>query len=109
MTFHIYISSKCRHLFIIFVFGFIFFEVEPFVPRGRLAHSSILVGDRIYFFGGTFDEIYNTDEVFYLDISKSFDVTNPPWVQLGGIPIGSSWATVAYSDPNIYLFGGVMI
>ena len=40
------------------------------------SHSSILVGDKIYFLGG----VTNTgvsNEVFYLDLSQSFNVTNP--------------------------------
>ena len=88
--------------------GFIFFEVESFTPAGRLSHSSVLVGNKIYFFGGALDYIRNSDEVFYLDVSKSFDIANPPWVDLTSIPFASEWATVALddlkNDTNIYLF-----
>src|SRR6266542_1089912 len=110
---NIYISLKCSYLLIIFVFGCIFFfEVESFTPARRLAHSSILIGNKIYFFGGTnSDSISN--ELFYLDVSQPFNVANPPWFDLSGIPFGSAWATVVLNDidndPNIYLFGGFML
>src|SRR5688572_22758866 len=112
MTCNIHVSSKCHYLFIIFVFCFMLFEVEPFIPAGRLAHSSILVGNKIYFFGGVGSDYFTLNELFYLDVSKSFNVANPPWVDLAGIPFGSAWATVVLNDinndPDIYLFGGIM-
>src|SRR5688572_16372229 len=112
MTCNIYLLSKCRYLFIIFMFCFMLFEVEPFSPTGRLAHSSVLVGDKIYFFGGALDFTRVSNEIFYLDVSKSFDTANPSWVNFASIPFGSNWAAVELDDinddPNIYLFGGVM-
>ncbi|CAI2176086.1 2118_t:CDS:2 [Funneliformis geosporum] len=88
--------------------------VESFVPKRRLAHSSILVEDKLYFFGGFDAEDFQVaKELFYLDVSRPFDKSNKPWVYLTSIPFGSLWATVAYNninnDSNIYLFGGYMI
>ncbi len=86
-----------------------FFDVEPFFPIGRIAHSSILVGNKIYFFGGIISNSIS-NELFYLDVSQPFIVANPSWVELSGIPFKSVFATVALNDvnndPNIYLFGG---
>jgi N-acetylneuraminic acid mutarotase len=98
------------YLCLIFTLGYIFFEVESFVPVGRLGHSSILIGNKIYYFGGVTD-VGSSDEAFYLDLSQSFNVANPPWTQVTNIPFGSSWAAVALDNSNnadIYLFGGVM-
>src|SRR5688572_20727570 len=90
-----YVTRMPLLIYIIFMVGFMLLvvpEVEPFSPAGRSGHSSVLVGDKIYFFGGELDENRNSDEIFYLDVSESFEMESPPWVQLTGIPFGSSWA-----------------
>ncbi|CAI2168470.1 3647_t:CDS:2 [Funneliformis geosporum] len=78
-----------------------------------LAHSSALVGNKLYFFGGERDDGFCTNEVFYLDASQSFNLVNPPWVDLtlnAGLLFRSCWATVSfnYRQQIIYLFGGRM-
>src|SRR5581483_399869 len=90
--------------------------VESFTPTGRLTHSSILVGNKLYFFGGQRENGLASNEVFGLNLSQPFDVANPPWFDLtpiAPIPFGSFFATVASNNVNnnseIYLFGGVMV
>ncbi|CAI2174742.1 4226_t:CDS:2 [Funneliformis geosporum] len=112
------VSLKFRSLFITFVICSTFLRVESFTPKGRLAHSSVLVEDKLYFFGGagsgTNIELSQiAREIFYLDVSKPFDIKIPSWTELSNIPFGSIWATVVSNninnDPNIYLFGGFMV
>ncbi|CAI2189311.1 20090_t:CDS:2, partial [Funneliformis geosporum] len=86
-----------------------------FTPEGRLAHSTVLVGNKLYFFGGYVDNAKScTNQVFYLDLSQSFNLAVPPWVSLtqnAGIPFKSCWGTALLNDKeqSIYLFGGIMI
>ena len=81
---------------------------------GRTAHSSVLVGNKLYFFGGQDDEIRSLNDVFYLDMSQPFNLTFTPWTDLtttAGIPFKSSWASVAINkddNPTVYLIGGIM-
>ncbi len=114
------------YLCLIFVLGYIFVRIESFTPNPRMAHSSVVVGNKLYFFGGivvlplpqgSLVNVYISEEVFYLDLSQPFDIENPPFVDLTSvapIPIRSTWGTVALdsmnnNDPNIYLFGGAML
>src|ERR1043166_9426563 len=108
MTYYNYVSF---YLFFIYLFP----EIESFTPSGRLAHTSVLVGNKLYFFGGWNGAVDgSTNEVFYLDVSQPFNIQVPPWNDLtlsAGIPFKSSWATASLSDINneqtIYLFGGI--
>src|SRR5687768_11114369 len=84
----------------IFMLGYLLFRVEPFTPVGRYTHSSALVEKKLYFFGG-----YNggkcSNEVFYLDLSRSFNIATPPWIDLtqnAKIPFRSCWGTVSLND-----------
>ncbi|CAI2163846.1 4819_t:CDS:2 [Funneliformis geosporum] len=84
-----------------------------FIPVGRYAHSSVLVGDKLYFFGGMNNDLKCLNEVFYLDVSRPFKTAVPPWVDLtqnAEIPFKSCWATVSLNakEQIIYLFGGFM-
>lgn len=103
-------------LYLYLILIFVFFGVESYTPIGRLTHSSVLVGNNLYFFGGQYGNGSISNEVFYLNLSRSFDVENPPWFDLtstASIPFGSYFATVASNNVNnnldIYLFGGVMV
>ena len=86
--------------------------VESFTPPERLTHASALVGSKLYFFGGT-NHVEFLNDVFYLDVSNTFNVSSPPWVNLTTIPFRSALATVTVRDvnnePTIYLFGGYML
>ncbi|CAI2184974.1 11743_t:CDS:2, partial [Funneliformis geosporum] len=93
---------------------YLFFKVGSFTPEGRLAHSTVLVENKLYFFGGYVDNANTcTNQVFYLDLSQSFILTAPPWVSLtqnAGIPFKSCWGTALLNDKEqtINLFGGLM-
>ncbi|CAI2197970.1 16048_t:CDS:2, partial [Funneliformis geosporum] len=54
-----------------------------------------------------------TNQVFYLDLSQSFDLIAPPWISLtqnAGIPFKSCRGTALLNEKEqtIYLFGGLM-
>ncbi|CAI2168662.1 18854_t:CDS:2, partial [Funneliformis geosporum] len=90
-------------------------EVKSFIPAEQYGQSSVLVGTKLYFFGGNRGFTLLSNEVFYLDVSQSFTSEIPPWVDLtssAAIPFGSSAAAVSLSgtkdNPNIYLIGGLM-
>src|SRR6266542_1009328 len=110
MTCHNHISFYLFFILLIYPF----FEVETFTPIGRHGHSSVLVENKIYFFGGTIDvEGGSTNEVFYLDVSQQFNIAFPPFNDVTaneGIPFNSSFGTVSSRDKNneetIFLFGG---
>ena len=100
------------YLFINFIFGYLFFEIESFVPLGRLAHTAITVDNKLYFFGGDISG-YDTTEVFYLDLTKPFNVISSSWNDIStssAIPFRSTWAAIALTSNNnnltIYLIGG---
>ncbi|CAI2175346.1 13963_t:CDS:2 [Funneliformis geosporum] len=107
-------DNKLINLHFIFIIIYLLLIVESFTPVERYGHSSVLVGNKIYFFGG-YDGRNYTNEVFYLDLSQKFDTELPPWTDLtsnSGIGFKSSWATtVAINDKNnnpiIFLIGGV--
>jgi N-acetylneuraminic acid mutarotase len=89
----------------------LFLEIESFTPVGRIAYSSVLVKNKLYFFGGV-DKSFMSNEVFYLDVSQPFNIQVSPWNDLtpsAGIPY---WAAASLSDINnektIYLFGGLI-
>src|SRR3954447_5372949 len=89
--------------FYLFLIFYSFFGVESFTPVGRTAHSSVLVGNKLYFFGGQNDSLQSLNDVFYLDVSQPFNITFIPWIDLttsAGIPFKSSWASVAINRDN---------
>jgi N-acetylneuraminic acid mutarotase len=110
MIYYNYIS------FYLFFFIYFFLEIESFVPARRYAHSSILVRNKLYFLGGGSGTAslggICSNEVFYLDVTQSFNVEVPPWNVLtsnSGIPFRSCWGTVSLVDnQTIYLIGGLM-
>ncbi|EXX60866.1 Kel2p [Rhizophagus irregularis DAOM 197198w] len=103
-------SYNTFYLCLIFALGYIFFGVESYIPVGRIGHSSTLIGNKIYYFGGITDVGASLNDVFYLDLSQPFNVANPPWIKITDIPFGSSWGSVALDNSNnteVYLFGGI--
>ena len=102
-------------LYLFFLFSLCsFYEIESFIPVGRHAHSSVFTGNKLYFFGGRLSSNEYSDDVFYLDLSQSFDMAAPPWNDLTPIvriPFRSGWATASFSnisnEPTIYLFNGL--
>src|SRR3954453_17397222 len=100
-----------KNYFFIFCLIFLLFHGgESFTPPGRFGHSSVLIDDKLYFFGGKVDNGTSND-AFYLDLSQIFSVDNPPWMATAAIPFESSFAGVASDkkdSPSIYLIGGIM-
>ncbi|RHZ87193.1 hypothetical protein Glove_40g165 [Diversispora epigaea] len=96
-----------------FLFKFIFYIIFLinstlcFVPNG-LFHNSVIINDRLLIIGGT--RSTSSYELFYLDLSKSFDNTNLPWNSLeGDLPVYgtfSSTAIVSLDNSTIFLIEG---
>ncbi|RGB36395.1 hypothetical protein C1646_666975 [Rhizophagus diaphanus] len=89
-------------------------KTESFTGE-RCGHSSVLIGSKLYFFGGLKVNGFLSDEVFYLDVSKTFNIESPPWVDLSihaKMPFGSAMTTMSLvyinNEPIAYLFGGMM-
>ena len=57
-----------------------------YVPASRYAASSEIIGDKLYVMGGEVSADGTTSspspsrEVIYLDLSKDFNSSSPPWV-----------------------------
>ena len=107
--------KQILYIFRILILGIFIIGVESFTPKGRAAHNTALVGSKLYFFGGSIVNDFSSNEVFYLDVSQTFNVAAPSWTDLTAsakIPFGSEWGTVSLidnnNDPIVYLFGGVM-
>jgi N-acetylneuraminic acid mutarotase len=108
---------KYQSFYLFFIIS-LFLEVESFIPGGRLAHSSVLVENKLYFLGGVVDNDNNfcSNEVFYLDVSKPFNMQAPLWTDLtpnAGIPFRSCFGSVSLNKINneqtIFLFGGITL
>src|SRR5437660_139512 len=109
------LSFVVLYLFIISILGHLSFEVDSFTPLGRIGHSSVNVGNKLYFFGGFSNDLLTLNEVFYLELSQQFNVSNPPWVDLtttistATIPFTNAFGAAVVSDinkdPTVYFFG----
>ncbi|KAF0508034.1 galactose oxidase [Gigaspora margarita] len=78
-------------------------------PHSRYGQASVLVNNIFYFFGGTnTTKIFN--EVWYLNLSSSFNASAPQWYRSIDMPVGYYWgsACYSYSSKYIYLLGGRM-
>src|SRR5438105_71643 len=79
----------------------------------RFAHSSVLIGNKFYIVGGNIP-LSSSNDIFYIDVSKSFNVTSIPITDLTSkapIPLNNSQSTVSYGGADgslICLFGGVL-
>ncbi|CAG8445292.1 1558_t:CDS:1 [Dentiscutata erythropus] len=98
-------------------FGTILLVICQFVPASRYLQSSAIINNsRWYFFGG---EIENnggnnndSNEVFYLKLSKSFYTDSPSWVkEETGSPLANVFSTsYVYPDnSSVLIIGGVMV
>lgn len=99
---------------ILILLGIFVIKTESFTGE-RCGHSSVLVDSKLYFFGGIKVNGFLSDEVFYLDVSKTFNIESPPWVDLSmhaKMPFGSAMTTMSLvyidNEPIAYLFGGMM-
>ncbi|KAF0548079.1 galactose oxidase [Gigaspora margarita] len=87
------------------------------IPNPRYEQTSSLIGNRLYFFGGDLSTDYKNDsaanltnEVWYLDLSSSFNTTTPPWRKDVGMQIGYNFGALCVSpiDNSGFLVGGRM-
>ncbi|KAF0549466.1 galactose oxidase [Gigaspora margarita] len=85
-----------------------FFVICQNVPRPRRQQTSTLVGTRLYFFGGGIS-ISITNEVWYLDLSSSFNISTPPWHSDVAMPVEYNLGSSCLSPIDIstvFLIGG---
>src|ERR1043166_2949704 len=89
---------------------------QHYVPAGRFLHTATLIGTKIYFLGGAISVSprQSTNDFFYLDISKSFNKSNPlPLVDLKdkALELPPHYAATATTfgelKDSIFFFGGV--
>ncbi|RHZ71072.1 hypothetical protein Glove_262g66 [Diversispora epigaea] len=94
-----------------FIFYIIFLinSISCYVPSERAYHNSVIIKDRLLIIGGRKNST-QSPELFYLDLSNSFDNTNLPWnlIREGDLPINtySSTAIVSLDNSTIFLIGG---
>ncbi|RIB25353.1 hypothetical protein C2G38_490014 [Gigaspora rosea] len=85
-----------------------FFVICQNVPGPRRQHASTLIGTRAYFFGGEM-ATSRSNEVWYLDLSSSFNVLTPPWHSDGIMPVGynlGSSCLSPFDNSTLFLVGG---
>ncbi|KAF0549467.1 galactose oxidase [Gigaspora margarita] len=85
-----------------------YFVICQNVPSPRGQQTSTLVGTRLYFFGG-YTNISPSNEVWYLDLSSSFNISTPPWYSDVVMPVGYNFGTSCLSpidNSTVFLIGG---
>ncbi|CAG8476489.1 22259_t:CDS:2 [Gigaspora margarita] len=83
-------------------------SIFAFVPSGRAEHNAVLIDKRLYFHGGWGGVYYAPDQLFYLDVSKSFIIYFMPWTNLSstsGVTCRTG-ATACADETTIYYIGG---
>ncbi|RHZ86443.1 hypothetical protein Glove_51g87 [Diversispora epigaea] len=79
----------------------------------RCYHNSIIINNRLLVLAGYKNQSSYTYELFYLDLSKSFDNTDLPWTLIpdGNLPVYTwhSTAIVSLDNPTIFQIGGYII
>src|SRR5687767_3730205 len=103
------LNSQDSKLQLIFIIIFIINNAFSDHNATRYAAVSVVVDNRLYIFGGLNSEkaLIVTDSLFYVDLTKNFDVTNVPWVENDKLPIGNSLSVGAVGGSNnatIFLF-----
>src|SRR5687767_14795176 len=103
-----------RKLYLIFIIIFIVNNALSDYTATRFAAVSVVVDNKLYILGGVSLEkpVTTPDSLFYVDLTKDFDVPNVPWVENNKSPIGSAWSLGAVGGSNkstIFLFGGIMV
>ncbi|KAG9306384.1 hypothetical protein G9A89_018267 [Geosiphon pyriformis] len=81
------------------------------IPSERYGHTSNLIDNRIYYFGGGYN---TTNQYFYLDLSVNFTTSNPPFVNIDSLdnfpPLRYFSSVVIENSGNgsakLLLFGG---
>src|SRR4051812_34014514 len=71
---------------LIFIDLLLFLDYFKFLVSGQLLDicnpSSIVINDRLYFFGGSFLFAKSTNQIIYLNLSKSFPLNHLPPIKL---------------------------
>ncbi|KAF0442578.1 galactose oxidase [Gigaspora margarita] len=96
-------------LFFVIFSSVYYFVICQDVPSPRHEQTSTLVGTRLYFFGGPTSTISVYNEVWYLDLSSSFNISTPPWYRDAVMPVGYFFGTSCLSpidNSTVYLIGG---
>ena len=74
-------------LFFIIFSTVYYFVICQNIPSPRFQQTSTLVGTRLYFFGGATSFTGASNEVWYLDLSSSFNTFTPPWHSDVAMPV----------------------
>src|SRR5688572_30581681 len=91
-------------------------QEASFKPQKRGAHTATLIEGKLYILGGySVDNDVIESQFFYLDVSRSFNITVPTWKNLTNVnsvpPPHSRAASVRGGENNntLVLFGGSAI
>ncbi|KAF0501091.1 galactose oxidase [Gigaspora margarita] len=109
--------QNIQSLLLIIILLFSFVNCQN-IPKPRYQQTSSLIGNRLYFFGGdlsttdykNYSAMNLTNEVWYLDLSSSFNTATPRWNKDVGMPIGYALGASCVSpiDNSGFLVGGRM-
>ncbi|RHZ78074.1 hypothetical protein Glove_168g55 [Diversispora epigaea] len=84
---------------------------DNYVPSKRFLHNSVIINDKLLILGGYTFNHYEF-EIFYLDLSKSFDNFNLTWTLISdeGLPVyvWRSTSVLSLDNSTVYLIGGLM-
>ncbi|RHZ53555.1 hypothetical protein Glove_441g31 [Diversispora epigaea] len=80
-------------------------------PPKRYFHNSLIIDNRLLIFSGAINASTFTYELFYLDLSNSFENDKLTWTLIpeGNLPIYTWRSTALLDGSTIYLYGGFMI
>ncbi|RIB20771.1 hypothetical protein C2G38_1161456 [Gigaspora rosea] len=95
-------------LFFVIFSSVYFFVICQNIPSPRRQQTSTIIGTKLYFFGGT-TSLIKPNEVWYLDLSSSFNNATPPWYSDAAMPIGYTLGTSCLSpidNSTVFLIGG---
>ncbi|KAF0426406.1 galactose oxidase [Gigaspora margarita] len=96
-------------LFFVIFSSVYYFAICQNVPSPRREQTSILVGNKLYFFGGNTSPTSTSNEVWYLELSNSFNISTPPWHNDNVMPVGYTFGTSCLSpidNSTVFLIGG---
>ncbi|RHZ53556.1 hypothetical protein Glove_441g36 [Diversispora epigaea] len=80
-------------------------------PPKRCFHNSLIIDDRLLIFSGYTNISDYTFELFYLDLSNSFENDKLTWTLIpdGSLPVYTWRSTAVLDGSTIYLYGGFML
>ncbi|CAG8656635.1 1203_t:CDS:2 [Cetraspora pellucida] len=98
------------YILITLVLNLFITAVVAFVPTSRYFQDSVVISNKIYYFGGIGVSGKGSNELFYLDASSSLNIVNPNWTDLtiiAPIPVSSAFSPSCVGGINnatIFLF-----